>query len=148
MRYSHIFSLHAYIFLYLYRLLCQSLALDASIENHPLWYLRNIEWHCIDWVLVLFRYAIAKYVLWCFDKKWHDHLPIYLIANIIPSILPIIAWHFIKDHNFVCIIHKCVSYLPSLVKGFRCNIYSTKFETRHLYYMFLNPSYDFSRHLR
>lgn len=37
-----------------------------------------------------------------------------------------------------------MSVLSLLVKIFRCNLYLVKFKTRHLYFIFLNPSFDFS----
>ena len=86
----------------------------------------------------------------CFDKKWYDRFSIYLIACNIPSVFPVTAWHSIRKHNLVYINHKYVIYLPLLVKVFRCNLHLTKFETRHLYYTFWRPSYDFllSRYIR
>ena len=138
--------LHVFSFAYLpcYQLLTKlrlNLVPDFLVVKYLLWYHRNIEWHCISWVLVVLRYTIAKYILWCLDKKRYDHLSIYLIAFNIPSVFLIIASHTIRKHGLVYINCKFVNYLPLLVKTFRCNLVLTKFETRHLYYIYFNPLY-------
>ena len=50
-------------------------------------FLRNIKWHCADWLPVVLRYTIAKYILWCLDKKHYDRCYIFLIACIILLVL-------------------------------------------------------------
>lgn len=94
-----------YIFiLSFYRLYCQlfkslqlNLILDISIVKYPVWYLGNIEWCCISWVLVVLKYTIAKNIFWCLDKQRCDCFPIYVIAYNISPVLCIIVWHFIRD---------------------------------------------------
>ena len=113
--------------------------LDNFILMHPLWGFRNIRLHCVSGVLVLSRYAIAKYVLQCLDKQWYDCFSIHLISCNIPPVFPIIKWYFIRDYNLFYI----ACYLLLLMKVFRYNIYLTTFIIRHLYYLFLNPSYFF-----
>ena len=65
--------------------------------------------------------------------------PIYFIAYKMSLVLRIIARHSIRKHDLVWIYHKYVSYLLFSVKIFGCNLSLTKFETKHLYYTFLNP---------
>ena len=102
----------------------------------PLWGFRNIKQQSISRLLVLLKYTIAKYVIWCLDKQLYNCFFNHLIAcNIV---FPIIPWYFIRDHNLFYI--DC--YLLLLLKVFICNLYLTKFKIRHLYYIFLNPSYD------
>ena len=50
-------------------------------------FLRNIKWHCADWLSVVLRYTIAKYILWCLDKKHYDRCCIFLIACIVLLVL-------------------------------------------------------------
>ena len=37
--------------------------------NDLLWNLKNIEWHCMIWVLIVLRYTVTKYILWCLGKS-------------------------------------------------------------------------------
>ena len=78
----------------------------------------------------------AKYVLWCLDKQWYDFFPIYLIACNIPTVFSIIEWHFMRVHHLVQIDREYVIFLIG------CNLHFTKFVKRHVYYTFLNSSYD------
>ena len=100
--------------------------------NHPLQYLRNIKWRCVDRVFVALRHVISKYIFRRLDKQWYNS--IYLIAYNILSILSIIAWHFIRKHDLIYINRKYTSYWSLLIKFFRCSLYLTKF--KHLYYTF------------
>ena len=90
-----------------------------SILKHPLRCLRNIKWHCTSRVLIALRYVIAKYIFRSLDKQWCN--VIYLIAYNIPTVLSIIAWHFIGKHHLVYIDCKYIIYLPLFVKVFWCN---------------------------
>ena len=73
----------------------------------------NIGWQCIGWVFVV---------------SWH-----FIVKCVIN-----ICFHYCI--SLVYIDCKYVNYLPSPVKILRCNIYLAKFVSRHLCYIFLNPS--------
>ena len=108
-------TMHVFVFSFC-RLCCQLLTLlrrnlvpDVLIAMHPIRNLRNIEQHCTSSAFLVLRYDIAKYVLWCLNKKRYDRFPIYLIAYSILPIFPVISLHSIRDHNFVYIDRKYIS---------------------------------------
>ena len=102
--------------------------------------LKSIKWFCIRRIVVVSWQAIIKCVFWCLDKQWYNCFHVYIIAYNIPSVFPIVVWYFIRDHNFH---RRKFSYLSLYVKILRSNPYLQKLKTRHLYYLFLNPSYKF-----
>ena len=145
----HVFASPFYRLCQIFKQLRLNFILDFLKLKHSLFCLRYIEWYCISWVLVALWNAVIKYVLWRLDKKWYDRFFCYLKSYNIPSVFSINTWPSIIEQGLVYIYCKYVSYLPLLVKIFRCNLYMTTFKTRQLYYMFLNPSYNFlSKHIR
>ena len=76
----------------------------------------------------------------------HICLCFFYTSTYPPSSLPeslkiqsqIFACHSIKKHKFVYINHKYFSYLLLPETIFRCYLFLTKFETRHLFYTFLS----------
>ena len=75
-------------------------------SKHPLWNLRNSNWHCISWAIVVLRYAVAK--------KPYNRFSIYLTAYNIPSVSPIIEWHSIGKCDFIYVDRKYAG-CPSLL---------------------------------
>ena len=67
------------------------------------------------------------------DKQWY-HCPIDLIAHNITTVLSIVAWYLIKDHQLLYIDRKYFSYLSLFIEVFSRNLFLTKSE--HL--LFIN----------
>ena len=96
---------------------------NLFVLSHPLFFLRDIKWHCIGRVFIALWHAITKYIPRCLDEQWYQ-CPINLIAYNIKTVLSIIAWHLIRDHHPVYISRKIISYLSLPITDFSC-IFST-----------------------
>ena len=88
--------------------------------------LKDIKWHFIVRVFIIFWYTTTKGIFRCLDKQWYQWL-IKLIAYNITTVLSIIAWDLIRYHHLTFIDGKYISYLSLSIEVFSSKLFLTKF---------------------